>query len=130
MLSQTNITNTYVKLDELNLIVAGQLYIAGVSSLTTCMRMASRNLYKCKQVVYGIFCLRSYLQCCCCLFISVIRYFYTALGCFLFISLSSYFFFFFVLMLLLYFCLFVNLVFVFGAFAYHFKNTIFIFVTI
>ena len=55
-----------------------------------------------------------------------IRYFYTALCCCLFISLSPYFF---ILTLLLYFCLFVNhvnnsIVFVFVAFVYHFKITI------
>ena len=42
---------------------------------------------------------------------------------------------FFILMLLLYFCLFINhvskfIIFVFGAFVYHFKNTISIFITI
>ena len=84
-------------------------------------------------------CLR--LQCCCCLFcLSAI--FYTALCCcllttsfiyfMLMLSLHVYLFIpFFILKLLLYFCLFVDHVnkpIIFGAFVYHFKNTISIFV--
>ena len=52
----------------------------------TCRRMflPSRNLYKCKQAVYCVFCLRSSLKNCCC--------YQSALWYCLFISLSPYFF--------------------------------------
>ena len=61
----------------------------------TCMRMSSRNIYKCKQVVYCVLCicLRSSLLSCCCLFICLYAILYCTL--LLLISLSCYFFFFF-----------------------------------
>ena len=46
----------------------------GQQSEFTFMGMSSRNLYKCKQAVYCVFCLHTFLQSCCCLFI-FIRYF-------------------------------------------------------
>ena len=75
------------------------------------MSLPLRNLYT------SCLHLTSCLQCCCCLFICFI------VSCLLLNSL------YFVLTLLLYFCLFVNyvnkfIIFVFGAFVYHFKNTI------
>ena len=91
----------------------------------TCMRMSSRNLFKCKQVVYCVFCLRLSLQSCCCLFIWLYA---------IFIYLGHLIFF--ILMLLLYYKhLFVNrvnksIIFVLWAFVYHFKKIITIFVTL
>ena len=106
-----------------------------------------RNLYKCKQALYCVFCLRSSLKnCCCylsaifilhfvigCLFLNSFLYFYTALCCCLFISLSPYFFYADVVVIFLFIsCKHVNkhIIFVFGAFVYYFKNTISFFVTI
>ena len=96
------------------------------------MFLPSRNIYKCKQALKNcccyLFAIFFYIGLCYLFFIS----FYTALCCCLFISLFLYFF---ILTLLLYFCLLVNhinkqIIFVFGAFVYYFKNTISSFVTI
>ena len=48
-----------------------------------CMRMFLRNLYKCKQFVYCVYCLRSSLHSCCRLFIclSAIFILYFVLAC-------------------------------------------------
>ena len=95
--------------------------------------MSLRNLYKCKQAVYCVFCLCSSLHCCCCCLFSCLSCIcYTSLCCCLFMALSPYFF---ILTLLLHFCLFINhvntpIIFVFAACSFFFKNTIFIFVTI
>ena len=95
--------------------------------------LPSRNLYKCKQSVYCYLCILFTFVLAKLLLPSLLVYpfFYTAL------LLSSVYFFipFFILMLLLYFCLFVDyvdnpIIFVFGAFVYHFNNTISIFVII
>ena len=91
--------------------------------------MPSRNLYECKQVVYCVVWLRSFLQSCCCLFICVSATFilHFIVACLLLNVIFS------ILMLLLYFCLFIDhvnksIIIVFGV--YHFTNTIYIFVII
>ena len=84
----------------------------------TCMAMSSRNLYKCKQVVYCVFCFRLSIQSCCCMFICLSVILYCTL-------LLLVYFIFFILMLLLYFCLLINhvnrpIIFIFGALVYYF----------
>ena len=83
------------------------------------MRMPPRYLYECKQVVYCVFCLRSSLQSCCCLFF-VYMLFYIGPCCCLFISLSPYF--------LYWRCCYILFIFVLGGIAYYFMNTIYVIV--
>ena len=58
----------------------------------TCKRMSSRNINKCKQAVYCVFCLHSSLQSCFCLFIclSVILYCTLLLLVYFFVPLFLY----------------------------------------
>ena len=82
-------------------------------------------------IVIFVFCLRYPCSVVVVACFFVYPYFCTALCCCLFCFLIP----FFILMLLLYFCLFIDhvnklYIFVFGAFVYHFKNTISIFVKI
>ena len=92
----------------------------------TCMRNTAWNPYTCKQVFY-VYEYFVYVGPCRVVVVAhlSIRYIRTALCCYLFISLSPYFF---ILLLLPRVCLFVNhvkkfIIFVFGHFVYHFKNT-------
>ena len=90
------------------------------------MFVSTRNLYNYKRVVYCYFCIlfTFSLPCCCCMFTCLFAFFI------LMLLLTVYFFIaFLMLMLLQSFCLLYLFIFVFGAFAYHFKNIISIFVT-
>ena len=85
------------------------------------MSLPSWNFRKCKQVAYSVVVA--------CLFVYPLLLYCTLL------LLVYFFIHFFILMLLLYFCLFVGhlnkyIIFVFGTFFHHFKNTISIYVTI
>ena len=101
-----------------------------LSDECTCMRMASRNLYKFKQFIYCVFCLRWSLQSCYCLFICLSAILYCTLLLFVYLFAPLFFFFFFIYNdVIVIFCLSINhankpIIFVFGTFVYNFKNTI------
>ena len=64
-------TNDWLNFNWITVVCSVLPFISQQSDECTCMRMSFQNLYKCKQVVYCVFCLCSSWQSCCCLFISL-----------------------------------------------------------